>query len=50
MAKYTGWSFRGRQFSQAQFKQSELGKNMGYSAYLASYARQWKKPKLRKNL
>ena len=50
MAKYSGWSYYGRPFSQTQFKNSELAKTMSYSGYLTSYAKQWKSPKLRRSL
>jgi len=49
---YKGWSFRGRPFSQAQFNNSYLKINskISYVKYLQAYARQWKNPRLRKEL
>lgn len=42
MTKYKGWSYRGRPFSKAQYKESFLKKNTGmsYARYLREYARQ----------
>lgn len=49
--EYTGWSFRKRPFSAAQFKRSALKKSrMSYAAYLKEYARQYKNRRLRKYL
>ena len=39
MVKYVGWSRNKKPFSQAEFKNSELGSWMSYSGYLNSYAR-----------
>lgn len=50
MVKYSGWSSKGKPFTQCQFKQSALGKTLSYSSYIEEYARQYKNPKLRKTL
>ena len=45
MAKYKGWGYRGRPFSPAQFKNSEIKKSfkMSYGEYLAACSRNYKK-------
>jgi len=51
MVKYEGWSYYGKPFSAAQFKKSHVGQIMkSYDKYLISYAKQWKNPRLRKQL
>ena len=50
--KTTGWSIRGKPFSQREYSSSYLksGFGMSYSEYLKEYERQYKKKSLRKYL